>query len=148
MESNMSALFQVTFDCADPASLSRFWVAALDYKLQNPPPGFSSWEEWLRQSDIPEAAWNDVSIAVDPEGTKPNLYFQKVPEGKIVKNRLHLDIKISPGPGTAPPVRAELIAPKVAQLTELGATKLRVVEEHGSYWVVMADPEGNEFCLT
>jgi len=144
----MSALFQVTFDCADPASLSRFWVVALDYKLQEPPEGFASWNDWLRQSDIPEAEWNDVSIAVDPERVKPNLYFQKVSEGKIVKNRLHLDIRISAGPETPAHERAQLIAPKVAQLIELGATQLRVVEEHGSYWVVMADPEGNEFCLT
>ncbi len=144
----MSALFEVSFDCADPASLSRFWVVALDYKLQDPPSSFSSWDEWLRQSDIPEENWYDFSIAVDPAGVKPDLYFQKVPEGKIVKNRLHIDIKISAGPGTPASERARIIGPKVQQLLELGATQLRVGDEHGSYWVVMADPEGNEFCLT
>lgn len=144
----MSETFQVTFDCADPAKLSRFWVVALGYKLQDPPPGFASWDEWLRQSDIPEEEWNDFSVAVDPENIKPSLYFQKVPEGKVAKNRLHLDIKITEGPRIPATERQKQIAPKVQQLEALGATQIGVVEKHGSYWIVMADPEGNEFCLT
>jgi hypothetical protein len=109
----MSETFQVTFDCADPAKLSRFWVVALGYKLQDPPEGFASWDEWLQQSDIPEAEWNDFSVAVDRENVKPSLYFQKVPEGKVAKNRLHLDIKITEGPRLPATKRQKQIAPKV-----------------------------------
>lgn len=70
-----------------------------------------------------------------------------MPEGKVVKNRLHLDVRVSKGPGTLPSERQQAIAHKIEQLTALGATKLREVEEEGGYWVIMADPEGNEFCL-
>lgn len=144
----MSETFQITFDCADPAKLSQFWVVALGYKLLDPPQGFASWEDWLRANNVPQEEWNDMAIAIDPQGVKPTLYFQKVPEGKVAKNRLHIDIKITPGPSMPAEERKKLIAPKVQQLEAEGATFGREVAEHGSYWVLMTDPEGNEFCCT
>src|SRR5439155_1057525 len=76
----------VVIDWADPARLATFWAAALHYKLQDPPEGYASWEAWLREMKIPEEEWNSASAIVDPDGKGPRLYFQRVPEGKVVKN--------------------------------------------------------------
>jgi hypothetical protein len=138
---------QVVFDCADPDRMARFWAEALGYKLQDPPPGFASWEDWAREQGIPEERWNDVGAAVDPDGRGPRLYFQRVPEPKTVKNRVHLDLNISGGPGTPLDERRERVDAEVERLTGLGATRLRAAEELGQYWVVMQDIEGNELCV-
>jgi hypothetical protein len=130
---------QVTFDCADPDRLSRFWCEALDYVVQSPPDAYSSWEDWLRERGVPTEKWNDASAAVDPSGSGPRLFFQRVPEGKVVKNRVHLDVNV--GRDQVDSARDRLVA--------LGASVIRpgTTSELGEYWVVMADPEGNEFCL-
>jgi hypothetical protein len=138
---------QVVFDCANPDRMARFWAEALGYKLQDPPPGFASWEDWAREQGIPEERWNDVGAAVDPDGRGPRLYFQRVPEPKTVKNRVHLDLNISGGPGTPLDERRERVDAEVERLTGLGATRLRAAEELGQYWVVMQDIEGNELCV-
>jgi hypothetical protein len=85
---------------------------------------------------------------VDPDGKGPRIYLQRVPEPKTVKNRVHLDLNISGGPsaGTLEERRARVDA-EVERLLGLGATRQRAAEELGQYWVVMQDPEGNEFCV-
>ena len=143
----MSLTVQVTFDCADPAALSRFWNEVLGYRLDSPPPPYESWEEALDAWNIPEENRNDASASVDPEGEGPRLFFQKVPEGKSAKNRVHLDVRAAPGlEGDA---RMTALEAKCAELVALGATRLRRLEptamEAGT--IVMQDPEGNEFCL-
>jgi len=142
----MALSFQVTFDCADPDRLARFWAAALDYKLQDPPPGFDTWEAFLDTIGVPESERNSRSAVVDPEGKGPRLYFQKVPEPKTAKNRLHLDLRIGGGPQTPLEERKARIDADVERLVALGATVVGPVEEYAQYCVVLQDPEGNEFC--
>jgi len=136
---------QVVFDSSDPARMASFWAAALHYKLQDPPPGFDSWPVWLKAQGIPESEWNSASAVVDPEGRGPRIYFQRVPEGKVVKNRVHLDLNVG-GPRTAPPEeRRRRIDAEVERLVALQARKVKTLEERGEYFVNMLDPEGNEF---
>ena len=139
---------QVTFDCADPGALSRFWCEVLGYRLDAPPPGFATWDEALDAFGVPEERRNDASAAVDPTGTGPRLWFQKVPEGKSAKNRLHLDVRAAPG--LEGDVRMAALEDECTRLVALGATRLRRHEpdpplSHG--FIVVQDPEGNEFCL-
>src|SRR5690349_1041375 len=124
----MATTIQVTFDCADPNRLAQFWAGALGYKLEDPPAGFASWEDWLKANNVPEDDWAGASV-VDPEGKGPRFFFQKVPEGKIVKNRLHLDLSVSGGRGTPPEIRRSRIEAEAARLTGLGAGTFRVGEE-------------------
>ena len=137
----------MVIDCADPAALSRFWAAALDYVLQPPPDGHDSWESWLAAMGVPESEWNSASAVIDPEGRGPRVYFQRVPEAKLAKNRLHLDLRAS---DWRSPVeeRRRAIEPEVERLVALGATVVGPVEERGEVWVVLRDPEGNELCVT
>jgi len=136
---------QIVFDCADPERLSRFWAAALHYRLQDPPPGFDNWPAWLKAQGIPESEWNSASAVVDPDGRGPRLYFQRVPEGKVVKNRVHLDLNVG-GPRDTPlEERRRRVDPEVDRLVQLGARKSGAMAERGEYWVNMFDPEGNEF---
>jgi len=137
---------QVVIDCADPARLAEFWAAALGYVVQPPPDGFDSWEGFLTSIGVPEERWNDRSAVVDPDEAGPRLFFQMVPEPKTVKNRVHVDLSVA-GRGTAPDVRVSRVDAKVAELLALGATIQRRGEENGERWVVMQDPEGNEFCV-
>ena len=139
---------QVTFDCADPDRLARFWAEALGYKIQDPPDGFESWEAFLSAQGVPESEWNSASAVVDPDGHGPRLYFQRVPEGKTVKNRVHLDLNVS-GPRDDPlDDRLARINAEVERMTSAGATVIRpLAEENGDWWTVLQDPEGNEFCI-
>ena len=142
----MATRVQVVIDCADPGALARFWALALGYEVQPPPDGFDSWEDALRAWDVPEDQWNSRSAVTDPDGVGPRLFFQQVPEEKVVKNRVHLDINAAEGT-TDPDERRRVIAAEVDRLTEAGASVFRQVEERGEFWVVMQDPEGNEFCV-
>ena len=142
----MATQVQVVIDCADPSRLAAFWALALGYQEQAPPEGYATWEDALRAWNVPEDQWNSRSAIVDPDGVGPRLFFQQVPEGKVVKNRVHLDINA--GVGIADDdERRRTIAAKVASLTDAGASVLHEMEERGEYWVVMQDPEGNEFCV-
>jgi catechol 2,3-dioxygenase-like lactoylglutathione lyase family enzyme len=139
---------QFSFDCADPARLATFWAEALGYQLQDPPAGFASWEQALDALGVPAERRNDVSAIVDPGGTGPRLFFQRVPEAKQVKNRVHLDVRAAPGlDGDA---RMAALEDEAARLVGHGATRLERFEPApplGAGHIVMADPEGNEFCL-
>ncbi|MGB7449367.1 MAG: VOC family protein [Ornithinimicrobium sp.] len=144
----MSTEVQITFDCADPAALSAFWAAALSCQVQPPPQGFSSWDEALTAWGVPAEHHNDASAVTDPDGTVPRLYFQRVPEGKAAKNRLHLDLRAAPGLELE--ARMQALEAEAERLVALGATRLDRHEPQlpldGGH-IVMADPEGNEFCL-
>ena len=139
---------QITFDCADPAELAAFWAEALGYHLQDPPEGFESWEEALEAMGVPPESRNDASAVLDPDGSRPRLFFQRVPERKQVKNRVHLDVRAAPGlEGDA---RMTALEAEAERLVSLGATRLERYEPApplGAGHIVMADPEGNEFCL-
>ena len=139
---------QVTFDCADPAALAAFWAEALGYQLDSPPPGFDTWDEALDAWGVPAAERNSRSAVVDPAGTGPRLFFQRVPEGKTVKNRVHLDVRAAPG--LAGDARMDALAQEADRLVALGARVLRRVDPDGvmeSGFITLQDPEGNELCL-
>lgn len=144
----MAVTVQVTIDCADPAKLAPFWAAALDYVVQPPPDGFESWPAALAAWGVPESEWNSASALVDPSGAGPRIFLQRVPEPKAVKNRVHLDLRVSGGPELPMDERRARLAPVVDRLVALGATDPQEVEAMGSVWVVLRDPEGNELCLT
>jgi catechol 2,3-dioxygenase-like lactoylglutathione lyase family enzyme len=140
---------QITFDCADPAALAEFWAVVLGYRIQPPPPGFDSWDAALDAFGVPADQRNERSALVPPEDARgPRVFFQRVPEGKTAKNRVHLDVRSAPGlEGAARMQRLEDVA---AQLEALGAQRVERFEPEpplsaGHIW--MADPEGNEFCV-
>jgi len=144
----MSRTIQVTFDCADPNGLAGFWNEALGYRYDSPPPGFATWEEALDHFQVPEEDRNNASASVDPDESGPRLFFQRVPEGKTAKNRLHLDVRAAPGlEGDA---RMAALEAECDRLVTLGAGRIRRSEPAppmSQGFLVMCDPEGNEFCL-
>lgn len=144
----MATSIQLVFDAADPAAISRFWAEALGYRLQDPPAGFESWEDFLEAQGIPRDRWNDASTIVDPDGARPRIYFQRVPEPKVAKNRLHMDLNAGGGPDVPLDERRRRVDAEVSRLKALGATDERgAIERDAEYWVRMNDPEGNEFCV-
>jgi hypothetical protein len=130
---------QITFDCTNPIPLSQFWAEAMRY----PQPDIDGWQAHLRAAGEPNENLDAWCSIADPTGEGPNLFFQRVPEAKVVKNRLHLDVRIS----TVAPSDRETIDAEVERLVALGASKLRSVVDGDSYFVVLQDPEGNEFCI-
>jgi predicted enzyme related to lactoylglutathione lyase len=115
-----SLLDTVTFDCADPRHLADFWARSLGWEV---------------------SGVDDEGASISPAGTTDDtpwqgMYFQKVPEGKVVKNRVHLDLR-----------PLDSMAAEVERSVALGATVQGRVDEEGSFWTVMLDPEGNEFCI-
>lgn len=139
-------ILQVTFDCADPAALAGFWAEALGYVLQPPPPGFDDWPAFLTANGVPRDRWNAMTAIVDPKGDGPRLLFQRVPEPKTAKNRMHLDLHLGGGLDVPIEQRRARTDAEVSRLEALGATRVEAHEEMGVYWVVLRDPEGNEFC--
>ena len=139
---------QITFDCAAPAALAPFWAAVLGYQVQSPPAGFDSWDQALEAMGVPPERRNDASAVVDPSGNGPRVFFQKVPEPKQVKNRVHVDVRAAPG--LQGDERMAVLEAEAERLTTLGATRLKRYEPApplDAGLIVMADPEGNEFCL-
>lgn len=143
----MAVSFQVTIDCADPDRLAHFWAEALGYVIQPPPAGFESWIDFLKAQSVPEALWNSASAIVDPAGSGTRIFFQQVPEPKSIKNRVHLDVNVGGGLDAAPDEKRGRVAAAVDHLISKGATQIGEHEERGEHWVIMKDPEGNEFCL-
>ena len=131
--------FQIVFDCRDPDSLATFWAEALGYQKQ------WTWDpdtvREMRAKGLRDDQVNQRCAVIDPEGRRPRLYFQRVPEPKTVKNRLHLDLHVGHD-------RAEREAQR---LEILGARRLRVQQDQfgpfQDFAIVMQDPEGNEFCV-
>ena len=143
----MRLRLQVVFDCRDPAGLSKFYAEALHYKLQDPPSGYTSWEGFLKEKDVPKEEWNSANAIVDPEGKGPRIYFQQMDTPKLGKNRLHIDINASGGLQVPLDERKRQVNAEVERLLHHGAKKDHESEEMGEYCVVMVDPEGNEFCV-
>jgi hypothetical protein len=143
----MSRTVQIVIDCSDPDAVARFWAEALGYVLQPPPEGFATWEDALSAWGVPREQWSSRSAIVDPDGDGPRIFLQQVPEGKAVKNRLHLDVRAS-DPSAQPQARDETLMAEVERLEGLGARRLEWRFEEGKHFMVMQDVEGNEFCLT
>jgi hypothetical protein len=146
--------FQVVFDCGDPVALAEFWAQALGYVSEPPPVGFDSWEKALTAWQVPPEDWETMRAVVPPEfdhasglGPRPRVLFMKVPEEKSGKNRLHLDVRVGGPRGTDPAERWERIQRRAGELEALGAVRVREAQELGLLWIVMQDPEGNEFCV-
>jgi hypothetical protein len=144
----MATSIQLVFDTASPDRVARFWAAALGYVLQDPPNGFESWEAFLEAQGVPREEWDSASAIVDPNGSGPRIYFQRVPEPKVAKNRLHMDLNVGGGRTVPLDERKRRVDIEVARLKGLGASDERgSIERDGEYWVRMNDPEGNEFCV-
>jgi hypothetical protein len=139
----MSVRVQITIDSADPHGLCDFWAAALGYDVE------PTDEEFIRrmiaegqatEADTAvvkgELRWREGAACVDPEGVGPRVLLQLVPEKKAVKNRVHLDLRVADKEA------------EVARLTALGARQLWEGRQGPHTWITMADPEGNEFCLS
>ena len=137
--------FQVTFDCAEPERVARFWCEVLGYVVPPPPEGFASWSEFDRS--LPPEHQGSAFACVDPSGVGPRLYFQRVPEGKVVKNRVHLDVRA--GTGLVGDERLATLEAESERLIALGAARVRIMRADGinESCIVMQDVEGNEFCL-
>ena len=120
---------QVTFDCAEPVRVGRFWCEVLGYT----PGGREGDDSWF--------------ACTDPNGVGPRLHFQRVPEGKVVKNRVHLDVRV--GVGLVGDERLAVLEAEGARLEKLGATRFQLLLADGvnESCLVMQDVEGNEFCL-
>lgn len=136
---------QVTFDCAEPERVARFWCEVLGYVVPPPPAGFDSWDAFVES--LPPERRDAAFAIVDPTGAGPRLFFQKVPEGKVVKNRVHLDVRV--GTGLVGDERVAALEAECARLTALGGSKVRLMLADGfdESCLVMQDVEGNEFCL-
>ena len=136
---------QVTFDCANPERVARFWCEVLGYVVPPPPEGFADWDEFDRS--LPPERQGAAFACMDSDGVGPRLFFQRVPEGKVVKNRLHLDVRV--GTGLAGDERVAALEAECERLVALGATKLWLLPADGfdESCLVMQDVEGNEFCL-
>jgi hypothetical protein len=137
--------FQVTFDCADPERVARFWCGVLGYVVPPPPEGFDSWADF--DAALPPEHQGSRFACVDPSGVGPRLFFQRVPEGKVVKNRVHLDVRV--GTGLVGDERVAVLEAECERLVALGGVRVRLLRAEGGdeSCLVMQDVEGNEFCL-
>src|SRR5215472_1076624 len=137
--------FQVTFDCAVPERVARFWCEVLGYVVPPPPEGFATWTEFDRS--LPVDQQGSAFACIDPTGVGPRLFFQRVPEGKVVKNRVHLDVRV--GTGLVGAERVATLEAERDRLITLGAVCVEVLlaDEENESCIVMQDIEGNEFCL-
>jgi hypothetical protein len=137
--------FQVTFDCAEPERVARFWCEVLGYVVPPPPEGFATWGDLDRT--LPAEQQGSWFACVDPSGVGPRLFFQRVPEGKAVKNRVHLDVRA--GTGLVGDERLATLEAECARLVALGAVHVRTqyADEYNESCIVMQDIEGNEFDL-
>ncbi|CAL2073448.1 Glyoxalase_6 domain-containing protein [Streptomyces murinus] len=136
---------QVTFDCADPERVARFWCEVLGYEVPPPPEGFDTWGDFDRS--LPAERQGAAFACVDPSGEGPRLFFQRVPEGKVVKNRVHIDVRV--GTGLVGEERLAALEAECARLVALGAVQVQVLRADGfnESCIAMQDVEGNEFCL-
>lgn len=138
----MKRPIDLTFDCAHAPVMAAFWKLALGYVDAPPPAPFKSRGEWLASYGVPEEEWDTGAWLCDPDGVGPRLSILPVPEGKVAKNRLHMDVRVS-DEGTEDD-RWRRVMALAEVLVEAGGTVLHPFPMHH---VVMADPEGNEFCL-
>lgn len=135
---------QVAVDCADPDRLADFWVNVLSYVLDTPPAGYTSWHDFSEAVGGSDESWSAV---VDPAGNGPRILFHRVPEPKAGKNRLHLDVRVSAAGDVPTETRRRQVDAEVTRLRTVGGIHLRTEQDEYDYFAVMADPEGNEFCI-
>ncbi|MFF7212832.1 VOC family protein [Streptomyces sp. NPDC008238] len=137
--------FQVTFDCAEPQRVARFWCEVLGYVAPEPPEGFATWDDF--NGSLPAEGRDAWFSCADPTGVGPRMYFQRVPEGKVVKNRMHLCVRAATG--LVGEERLATLEAECARLLALGAVRVRLLVADGENesCIVMQDVEGNEFCL-
>ena len=136
---------QVTFDCSQPERVARFWCEVVGYVVPPPPEGFATWADFDRSlAPADRGSW---FACVDPSGVGPRLFFQRVPEGKVVKNRVHLDVRV--GTGLVGDERLATLEGECTRLVALGATRVRLLpaDDDNESCMVMQDIEGNEFDL-
>jgi hypothetical protein len=143
--------WQLTIDANDPALLARFWAQALGYQPVPPTEPATTWHQHYRHRLGDEAAFDNRLF--DPAGLRPPVFFQQVPETKAGKNRLHLDLYPTGRDNALPQERrVEIVDAQVAELVRLGASVERRTRDDDPddpvYYVVMRDPEGNEFCVS
>ena len=145
----MPVTYQLVIDCADPDRLAHFWAAALGYELAPPPAGFATWNDYYLDVGVPAEALSDGADRIsDPHGHGPTVWFHLVPEAKVVKNRLHLDIHASGDRSDPMETRKRRVDDEARRLVELGASTVGPLMPDGvldHYAVGMKDPEGNEF---
>ena len=141
----MAYYFQVTIDSAAPHPLADWWAEALGWEREPSDEAFIQRmvdEGHAQQSDTMryngELVWAEGAAIRHPAGDAPRMLFQLVPEPKTVKNRVHLDVRVG----------AENIEAEVARLTARGATVLHHGRQGPHSWVTIADPEGNELCVS
>jgi Glyoxalase-like domain len=143
----MYTKIQVVFDAAEPEKLAEFWGLALDYVVEPSPAGFVSGEAFARSVGIPEEEFGEAASRIDPAGEGPRLYFQRVPEGKTAKNRVHLDVRVA-GREVRGEERKQLVSEKVEQLVQAGGSIAWANDTVRGNSIAMRDPEGNEFCIS
>ena len=136
--------FQVTIDCARPHELADWWAETLGWAVEPSDEAFirrmieaghASEEDTTTHRGV--LVWKEGAAINSPDPGRPRVLFQQAPEGKTVKNRVHLDLR----PGDGDP------AAVVERLLAMGATELWRASQGPHNWVTLADPEGNEFCV-
>jgi Glyoxalase-like domain len=140
----MALSFQVAIDSSAPHELADWWAEVLGWQVEPQDEAFirrmvdeghASEEETMRHRGA--LVWRAGAALNSPDPGRPRLLFQQVPEAKVGKNRLHLDVRVGP----------ERQEDEVARLAAMGATELWRGAQGPHTWVTMADPEGNEFCV-
>jgi len=141
----MAYTFQVTIDSADPHPLADWWAETLGWDREPSDEefirgmiaqGYASETDSVQHNG--ELVWTAGAAITHPTGGAPRVLFQLVPEAKTVKNRVHLDIRVGP----------DEVAEQVERLTARGATVLHHGQQGPHRWVTLADPEGNELCIS
>ncbi len=141
----MATDFQVTVDCSSPHELADWWAEALGWEVEQQDEAFirrmieaghASQEDTVRHRGA--LVWKEGAAITSPDPGRPRVLFQLVPEPKTVKNRLHLDLRVG----------AERREAEVARLVGMGAKELYRASQGPYEWATLADPEGNEFCVT
>lgn len=140
----MGPTVQVTFDAEDPHALADFWAQAAGYVREDHSGVVAGLLDagHLDASAVVElggrAAFRDLAACRDPDGVRPRLLFQRVPEGKTAKNRVHIDLQVG----------AEAASAEADRLTALGARLRWTSSDRGPLTITLEDPEGNEFCVS
>ena len=141
----MATDFQVVVDCAAPHELADWWADALGWQVEAQDEAFirrmiDAGYATEDQTTTHRGAlvWKEGAAINSPDPNRPRVLFQQVPEGKTVKNRMHLDLRVG----------AERREAEVARLVAAGATELHRASQGPHEWATLADPEGNEFCVS
>ncbi|MFJ2618654.1 VOC family protein [Glutamicibacter sp. NPDC087344] len=143
---------QLTIDCTNPQLMVEFWSYALEYIPEPAPAGHTSWRTYWQamgvpDNELPPGAGDIPESIIDPTGHGPRIWFQQVPESKILKNRWHFDLKVSGGRDAPMDTRIERVKAAAEDLENRGASIINIhdLPAMGHFAIAMQDPEGNEF---